>query len=121
MPTDPPASQRSAPRRRGNPRREPLHLWRTSGPDGIDRREADRLAEILTGVELLGEPRWRAARSWDAAEAAGVALRHLRRHGAAGTRADIAMSAVLLHALRGCATSRAVVVHARRRRTSRGR
>lgn len=107
------------PRRRGTRHREPLHLWRAARLDVIDRTEIHRLAESLARVELLGEPRWRAARSWDAAEAAGVALRHLRRHRAAGPRADVAMSAVLLHALRGCAASRVVVAHVRRRLRSR--
>lgn len=105
--------------RRPGRRYDPLYLWRHANFDDIRREDIERLALSLDRVELLGEPRWRAARGWDAAEAAGVALRHLRAHGAAGLRTNIAMSAVLLHAVGGCAASRAVVTHARRRLTRR--
>ncbi|MCJ2087008.1 hypothetical protein MKK88_13560 [Methylobacterium sp. E-005] len=115
MRTDPNRRSRSGRNRPSGRRREPLHLWRTASLDDIRHRDIERLARSLDRVELLGEPRWRAARSWDAAEAAGVALRHLSVHGAVGPGADVAMSAVLIHACGGCAASRAVVAHARRR------
>lgn len=115
MRTDPNRRSRRERNRPSARRREPLHLWRTASLDDIRNWDIERLARSLDRVEFLGEPRWRAARAWDAAEAAGVALRHLRVHGAVGPGADVAMSAVLVHAFGGCAASRAVVAHARRR------
>ncbi|GJE45425.1 hypothetical protein [Methylobacterium soli] len=69
----------------------------------------------LRAVALLDERRWRQARTWDAAEAIGIALRHLRQSGPSGPRADLVMGAVMAHALRGDAAACNVLAFALRR------
>ena len=103
-----------------------LALWRTRAPGAVRRADLECLAATLQAVALHDERRWRQARTWDAAEAIGIALRHLRRAGPSGARADLVMGSVMTHAVRGDAAACNMLSHAlrqlgRQRRNARAR
>lgn len=106
----------AAGRRSPRPTRTELPLWRTRVPQAVRPAELGALATSLPDLPFHDERRWRQACTWDAAEAIGIALRQMRRWGPSGARVDIAMGAVLVHAMQGDAASCHVLSHALRRR-----
>ncbi len=113
-----PAGQRAGrASRRGASRRVdagPLAAWRTRAPGELGRLEETALARLLAAISLLGEPRWPAARSGDAAAAAAIAIRHVRSCGADSSASDLVMVNLLLLAERGDPTAPAVIAYALR-------
>lgn len=93
----------------------PLTWWRTIPFADLDSRSADALADALRNIEILGDGRWRRASSGDTAAAVGCAMR-LWSAGVLGPSLDLAMTAVLMCALRGDRAARVVLIHASRTR-----
>ena len=79
----------------------PLALWRCVGPCALDRSDQSNLCETMQHFELASESAWRIARKGDAGAAIGVAIRVGIKKRSSPQVVDLAMSAVLLCALKG--------------------
>lgn len=97
----------------------PLTWWRTIPFANLDGRSAEALARGLSNIEILGDGRWREARSGDASAAVGCAV-PLLSAGLEGPSLDATMSAVLMCALRGDGAALMLLIHASRTRTGGG-
>lgn len=89
----------------------PLVAWRTRLPGSLDPGEAAALGRLLAATCILGEPRWRDARSGDRAAAVALAIRHARAFGSDTAASDLVMANLLLLAEGGDATAPVVMAY----------
>ncbi|GEO97871.1 hypothetical protein [Methylobacterium haplocladii] len=98
----------------------PLEAWRTLDRERIGPDVVATIRRALFDSVAIHDGRWPGVRRGDAASAVGVAVRVLRRPGLPSPVCDIAMSAVLVHAVTGDPAAALVLAHGLQR-LARGR
>jgi len=96
----------------------PLALWRSIPAPDLKMRDVGRLRDAMYGVQILGEPEWRAAVEGDPAEAVGIAIRVAAKEQLNGLVVDLVMSAVLATAIEGDHAACHVLAHILNRRSA---
>jgi hypothetical protein len=96
----------------------PLALWRSIPAPNLKMRDVGRLRDAMYGVQILGEPEWRAAVEGDPAEAVGIAIRVAAKEQLNGLVVDLVMSAVLATAIEGDHAACHVLAHILNRRSA---
>jgi hypothetical protein len=88
----------------------PLQWWRRLSADAFTTAHLEVIQRAVSGICILGEPRWPDAVNGDPAAAVGVALRAVKRRGTPGPVIDLVMSAVLRCAVTGDQAAISVLV-----------
>jgi hypothetical protein len=96
----------------------PLALWRSIPAPELKMRDVGRLRDAMYGVQILGEPEWRAAVEGDPAEAVGIAIRVAAKEQLNGLVVDLVMSAVLATAIEGDHAACHLLAHILNRRSA---
>ena len=96
----------------------PLALWRSIPAPDLKVRDVGRLRDAMYGVQILGEPEWRAAVEGNPAEAVGIAIRVAAKEQLNGLVVDLVMSAVLATAIEGDHAACHVLAHILNRRSA---
>jgi hypothetical protein len=96
----------------------PLALWRSIPAPDLKLRDVGRLRDAMYGVQILGEPEWRAAVDGDPAEAVGIAIRVAAKEQLNGLVVDLVMSALLATAIEGDHAACHVLAHILNRRSA---
>ena len=96
----------------------PLALWRSIPAPDLKLRDVGRLRDAMYGVQILGEPEWRAAVEGDPAEAVGIAIRVAAKEQLNGLVVDLVMSAVLATAIEGDHAACHLLAHILNRRSA---
>jgi hypothetical protein len=96
----------------------PLSWWRMVKPSDMGPKSYIPVRRALIGTDLPDECNWKAAFSGNAACAIGAAVRQIRKHDIGAREVDLAMSAVLVNALRGDAASAILISWALRKRAA---
>lgn len=96
----------------------PLTWWRVAPPDALSIRDANRVGRALRGLSIFGEPAWKDAVDGAAAAAIGIAIRAHARHACIEEVIDLAMSPVLIAAIKGDAAARLFISHMLAKRTA---
>lgn len=89
----------------------PLWWWRRLPADAFTERHLKVIRRAISGFLSLDEPYWSAAAKGDAAAAAEVALRTIKRRRTPSPGVDLVMSALLRCAVEGSATAILVLSH----------
>ncbi|TXN25055.1 hypothetical protein [Methylobacterium sp. WL9] len=89
----------------------PLEAWRTLDRERIGPDVVATIRCALSDPVAILDGRWPGVRRGDAASAVGVAVRILRLAGLPSPVCDIAMSAVLVHAVKGDPAAALVLAH----------
>ncbi len=104
-------------RRRGTPRAAdvssvpPLHWWRRLQANALTDVHRAILRKAVSGIGMIGEPRWTDAAIGDAAAAIGVALRAVKSSCTPRPQLDLVMSALLRCAIAGDAAAINALTH----------
>jgi len=107
------AARRKASRRRrtgapsahGSSTMPPLQWWRHLSADAYTDAHLRTLHRAISGIGMIGEPRWADAARGEPAAAVGVALRTINNRRSLKPIVDLTMSTVLIAALNGSAAA----------------
>ena len=78
-----------------------IQWWRQLPADAFTKAHVDVVRSAISGISIIGEPRWANAVRGNPAAAIGIALRTANRRATPGPVVDLVMSAVLLAAMAG--------------------
>ena len=106
-------ARRKAPRRRrigssfahGSSAVPPLQWWRHLSADAYTDAHLQTLHRAISGIGMIGEPRWADAARGEPAAAVGVAIRTVNDRRSLKPIVDLTMSTVLIAALNGSAAA----------------
>jgi hypothetical protein len=97
-----------------------LRWWRSTRADNFHAPALSRMRAAVSNVAMLGEPRWRDAAAGDAAAAIAMVLA-MGPENSHAWKFDICMTALVVCACEGDATSCLVVAHVLKRLPKSGR
>jgi hypothetical protein len=88
----------------------PLQWWRVLPADAFTPVHLATIRRCMSGIGMIGEPRWPDAVNGDAAAAVGIALKTINRRDALGAIIDLHASTLLIPALAGDGAAIAVLI-----------
>jgi len=89
-----------------------IQWWRQLPADAFTKAHLDVVRSAISGINIIGEPRWANAVRGNPAAAIGIALRTANRRDTASSVVDLVMSAVLLAAIAGDPAAALVLIAA---------